>query len=201
MALYEGLVEYHPKSLAPTPALAERWDVNDDSSEFTFHIRRNGRWSNGDPIDANDFVYSIRRAMAKETASRNASLGMYIKYVKAYNQGEVFVRDPQTGQFLLAKDFDDSLPPEPLSGSPIDAAKSEYTPTAEESAYVAGNKVAVQVWLAGASPEVLAQLQQLGFEQLGEARVANIRLGRIEISKLAALAQLTGVRYITPLTN
>src|ERR671926_1868610 len=36
MALYEGLVEYHPKTLAPQPALAERWDINNDSSEFTF---------------------------------------------------------------------------------------------------------------------------------------------------------------------
>ena len=132
MALFEGLVEYHPKSLAPQPALAERWDINDDSSEFTFHLRRNGRWSNGDPIDANDFVYSFRRALAKETASRNASLGMYIKYAKAYHEGHVFVRDPKTGQFLLARDFNDSLPPEPLSGSPIDPAKSEYTLTAEE---------------------------------------------------------------------
>ena len=56
MALYDGLVEYHPKNLRPIPALAERWDVNNDSSEFTFHLRRNARWSNGDPIDANDFV-------------------------------------------------------------------------------------------------------------------------------------------------
>jgi Ca-activated chloride channel family protein len=76
-----------------------------------------------------------------------------------------------------------------------------FAPTAEESGYVAGDKVAVQVWLAGASPEVLAQLKQLGFEETGQARVANIRVGRIEISKLKVLAQLTGVRYITPLTN
>ena len=76
MALYDGLVEYDPKTLAPIPALAERWDINNDSSEFTFHLRRNGRWSNGDPIDANDFVYSFRRAFAKETASRNAYLAV-----------------------------------------------------------------------------------------------------------------------------
>src|ERR1044071_4928632 len=38
MALYQGLVEYDPKSLAATPALAERWDINDDSSEFVFHL-------------------------------------------------------------------------------------------------------------------------------------------------------------------
>jgi oligopeptide transport system substrate-binding protein len=133
MALYEGLVEYDAKSLAPQPALAERWDINNDSSEFTFHLRRNGRWSNGDPIDANDFVYSFRRALTKETGSHTASLGLYIKYAQPYFAGHVFVRDPQTGQFLLAKDFDDSLPTAPLSGSPVDAAKGEYTATAEES--------------------------------------------------------------------
>ena len=135
MALFEGLVEYHAKTLEPEPALAERWDINGDSSEFTFHLRQNGRWSNGDPIDANDFVYSFRRALAKETASRNASHGMYIRYAQAYYEQHVFVRDPQTGQFLLAKDFDENLPPVPLSGSPIDAAKSEYpegsTPAAD----------------------------------------------------------------------
>lgn len=132
MALYEGLVEYHPRTLAPIPALAELWDINDDSSEFTFHLRRNGRWSNGDPIDANDFVYSFRRALAKETASHNVSLALYIKYSQAYHEQQVFVRDPQTGQFLLARDFDDQLPPEPLSGTPLAPGKSEYTPTGEE---------------------------------------------------------------------
>src|SRR5215212_11315511 len=105
MALYEGLVEYNPKTLAPDPALAERWHINNDSSEFMFHLRTNGRWSNGDPIDANDFVYSFRRALAKETASRNAYLALYLKYAQAFNEQQVFVRDPATGQFLLAKDF------------------------------------------------------------------------------------------------
>src|SRR5438045_2722476 len=126
MALYEVLVEYDQKTLLPRPALAERWDVNNDSSEFTFHLRHNGRWSNGDPIDANDFVYSFRRALAKETASRNAYLSYTLKYAQAYNEQAVFVRDPATGQFLLAKDFDDSLPPEPISGSAVDGAKGEY---------------------------------------------------------------------------
>lgn len=133
MALYEGLVEYDPRTLAPIPALAERWDINDDSSEFTFYLRHNGRWSNGDPIDANDFVYSFRRALAKETASHSVALALYIKYSQAYHEQQVFVRDPQTGQFLLARDFDDQLPPEPLSGTPLAADKSEYTASAEES--------------------------------------------------------------------
>ncbi len=74
MALFEGLVEYDPKTTAPIPALAERWEINNDSSEFTFHLRRNGRFSNGDPITARDFVYTIRRGMSPKLASRNAGL-------------------------------------------------------------------------------------------------------------------------------
>jgi len=132
MALYEGLVEYNPKTLAPEPALAERWHINNDSSEFTFHLRQNGRWSNGDPIDANDFVYSFRRALAKETASPNAYLAFYLRNAKAYNQEEVFVRDPHSGQFLLARDFVDDLPPDPISATPIDPAKPEYLPDPNE---------------------------------------------------------------------
>src|SRR2546425_5443787 len=57
MALYEGLAEYDPKTTAPIPELAERWEANKDSSEFTFHLRTNARFSNGDPITARDFVY------------------------------------------------------------------------------------------------------------------------------------------------
>src|SRR5215211_293383 len=102
LALYEGLVEYNPKTLEPEPALAERWHINNDSSEFTFHLRTTGRWSNGDPIDANDFVYSFRRALDKKTASRNVSQVLYLKYAQAVNEQQVFVRDPQSGQFLEA---------------------------------------------------------------------------------------------------
>jgi len=93
MALYDGLVAYHPKTLRPIPALAERWDINNDSSEFVFHLRQTGRWSNGDPIDVNDFVYSLRRGLSPELASRNAYLAYHIKYGQAYNEGAVFVRD------------------------------------------------------------------------------------------------------------
>jgi len=133
LALYEGLVEYNAKTLAPEPALAERWHINNDSSELTFHLRTTGRWSNGDPIDAYDFVYSIRRALAKKTASPNAYMASYLKYAEAFNQQRVFVRDPKTGQFLLAREFDESLPPEPLSGSPIDREKSEYPADPKDS--------------------------------------------------------------------
>src|SRR6266550_3269026 len=137
MALYEGLVEYHPKTMEPIPALAERWHVNNDSSEFVFHLRKNARWSNGEPINANDFVYSLRRGLSPELASRNANLAYYIKYAPAYNSGAFFVRDPQTNQFLLEQDLADqppsaATPAEPLSQRPLKSTDREYEPTEAE---------------------------------------------------------------------
>lgn len=139
MSLYEGLVEYDPKTTTPIPALAERWEVNKDSSELTFHLRRNGRFSNGDPITAADFVYSIQRGLAPALASRNAGLAYYIKYAQAYNEGAVFVQDPSSGHFLLARDFEEEKPGAPKSEKPVAEAKSpgssvaaEYPPVAED---------------------------------------------------------------------
>jgi oligopeptide transport system substrate-binding protein len=134
MALFEGLVEYDGKTLEPMPALAETWHPNNDSSEFIFHLRKNGRWSNGDPITAQDFVYSVRRGLSAELASRNAYLAYYIKYAQAFNEGQVFVRDVQSGQFFLARDFAASVSaaPGPLTDQPVSSA--EYKPTAEEAA-------------------------------------------------------------------
>jgi oligopeptide transport system substrate-binding protein len=133
MALYQGLVEYHPKTMGPEPALAESWENNNDSSEFKFYLRRNARWSNGDPITAKDFLFSFKRIVKKETASRNAYLAYYIKYAQAYNEQRVFVHDPGTDQYLLAKDFDESTPPEPFAGSPLDSGKPEYPADADSS--------------------------------------------------------------------
>lgn len=135
MALYEGLVEYDPKSLNAIPAIAERWDVNNDSSEFVFHLRKNARWSNGDPINAHDFVYSIHRALSPEIGSRTANLAYYIKYAQAFNEGAVFVRDPKNSEFLLEKDIaGDALDvAESLSQKSLGANWREYEGTAAES--------------------------------------------------------------------
>jgi oligopeptide transport system substrate-binding protein len=105
MALYEGLTTYHPQTMEPIPGVAERWEVNEDSSEFVFYLRRNARWSNGDPVTAHDFTFSFRRALSPALASRNAYMSYEIKYAQAYNEGLVFVRNAATGRFLLQSDL------------------------------------------------------------------------------------------------
>jgi ABC-type oligopeptide transport system substrate-binding subunit len=101
MAIHEGLVEYHPKTNEPIPAIAERWDVNDDASQFVFHLRANARWSNGEPITAHDFVYSLRRALDPAFAARNSYMAYYVLHAQGYNESGVFARDPRTGAFVL----------------------------------------------------------------------------------------------------
>ncbi len=136
MALYEGLVEYHPKTLVPIPAIAERWLENNDSSEFVFHLRHNARWSNGEPITANDFVYSIRRGLSPELASRSAYLAYYMKYAKAYNSGAVFVKDSTTNQFVLEKDVAEHPvqdTTQPLSERSLTPGEAEYKMSADVS--------------------------------------------------------------------
>ncbi|MDT7778470.1 MAG: oligopeptide transport system substrate-binding protein [Acidobacteriota bacterium] len=104
IALYEGLAEYHPKTMEPIPAIAERWTIDEDASEFVFFLRKNAKFSNGDPITAHDFVYTLRRGLRPELASRVAYLAWDIKYAEALNTGGAFVRDQKTGRFVLASE-------------------------------------------------------------------------------------------------
>jgi oligopeptide transport system substrate-binding protein len=66
--LYEGLVNEGPKG-EPVPGAAESWTVSEDGKTFVFALRRNSRWSNGDPVNAHDFVYGFRRAADPKTLS------------------------------------------------------------------------------------------------------------------------------------
>ena len=54
-AIYEGLFTYHPLTLEPVPAMAERWVLSNDKMQWTFTLRRGARFWNGDPVRAEDF--------------------------------------------------------------------------------------------------------------------------------------------------
>jgi oligopeptide transport system substrate-binding protein len=106
MALWDGLVEYHPKTMEPIPAIAERWELSPDGTEYIFYLRKNAKFSNGDAITAKDFVYSFRRGLSPELASRNANLAYYIKYAEGYNANRAFVKNAD-GSFLLKADLEE----------------------------------------------------------------------------------------------
>lgn len=107
-AVFEGLTSYNEKAI-PQPGVAERWEISPNGLVYTFHLRRNSVWSNGDPVTAEDFVYSWRRALLPETASEYASQLYPIRNAQPFNQGKlktpeevgVVALDPYTLQVTL----------------------------------------------------------------------------------------------------
>lgn len=87
LALFEGLTRLD-ESNTPQPALAESWDISTDGLTYTFHLRRDIKWSDGTPITAQDFVYSWLRALKPETGCGNAYMFFNIQKAEAYNSEE-----------------------------------------------------------------------------------------------------------------
>lgn len=98
--VFEGLVTYDA-SANIVPGVAESWTVSDDGKVYTFRLRPGLKWSNGDPLVAEDFVYSFRRLMKPETGAKYANVLYTIKNAEAVNKGEA---KPET---LGARALDD----------------------------------------------------------------------------------------------
>ncbi len=62
-ALFEGLTDYDPRTLDPVPAVAMRWESSNEGRVWTFYLRDNARWSNGEMVTADDFVRSWERTL------------------------------------------------------------------------------------------------------------------------------------------
>ena len=73
-ALFEGLVRRDTRNLRSIPAAAERWQRSQDGLFYTFTLREDLRWSNGDPLTAEDFEWSFRRLLTPSTAAPFAGL-------------------------------------------------------------------------------------------------------------------------------
>ena len=93
----EGLLGYSPTGEL-VPGAASGWAVSDDGLTFTFTIRENARWSNGDPVTAGHFVYSLRRLVDPATAAFYASLVADIVNARAIIAGELPPEDLVLGQ-------------------------------------------------------------------------------------------------------
>jgi len=91
--LLEGLVISDPQG-HPIPGVAESWD-NKDGKVWTFHLRNNAKWSNGEPVTAQDFVYSWQRLSDPKTASPYAS---YLQYGHLENIDDIITgkKSPDT---------------------------------------------------------------------------------------------------------
>ena len=71
--------------LEPVPSLAESWEVSEDGKTVTFTLREDGKWTNGDPVTAEDFVYAWKRTISPELAADYAYQFYGIEGAQEYN--------------------------------------------------------------------------------------------------------------------
>lgn len=105
--LYEGLTVYDGEGHL-RPGVAQSWDISPDRLTYTFHLRPDARWSNGAPVTAGDFVFSLRRLMDPRTGAQYANILYTLKNAAAVNRGAlppealgVKARDPATLELTL----------------------------------------------------------------------------------------------------
>lgn len=88
-ALFEGLVAIDSKSLQPVPAAARAWEISPDGKTYTFFIRDEAKWSNGDPLTAHDFVFSYKRVLSRNLGCPYAYMFYDIVNAEAFHKKEI----------------------------------------------------------------------------------------------------------------
>jgi oligopeptide transport system substrate-binding protein len=109
---FEGLLDVDSKN-QPIAGVASKWDITDGGKHYTFHLRKEAKWSDGKPVKAQDFEYAWKRALAPETASDYAYQMYYLKNGEAYNQGKAKADDvgvKATDDYTLDVDLENPTP-------------------------------------------------------------------------------------------
>lgn len=87
-ALFDPLVSFEPGTLAPVPALAERWEISPDGLVYTFHLRADAKWSNGDVLTAQDCVDSWKRLLSPALGAEYAYFLYVLRGAEAFHKGQ-----------------------------------------------------------------------------------------------------------------
>jgi ABC-type oligopeptide transport system substrate-binding subunit len=146
-ALFEGLVRWNTGDFSIEPAAADLPEISPDRLTYTFRLRADGRWSNGDPVTAGDFVYAWQRLLLPETAADYSNLLFCIDGAEAFwhwraAQLAGFAADPWSApadrradhaagmvgrlqRLLAAASLPSGIAPAPVAGIDRDAVGAE----------------------------------------------------------------------------
>jgi len=103
--LYEGLTIYDGEGKLQ-PGVAASWDISPDGLTYSFHLRPDARWSNGDPVTSGDFLFAFRRLMDPKTGAGYANILYTVKNARGVNTGglpieALGVRAPDPRTFVI----------------------------------------------------------------------------------------------------
>lgn len=142
-ALGEGLLTPNPDGGAPLPGVAEKWEASSDGLTYTFHLRSNAKWSNGDPVTASDFVRLIERALTPVTAAPKAALFFPIKNAGQFYSGRskifnVWAGAPEARTLQLTLE-------QPIADFPAIVASGPWIPV-HQAAHVSNGPFVLTEW-------------------------------------------------------
>ena len=85
ISMCEGLTIANPRGGENLPGVAKEWDISSDGKIYTFYLNKNAKWSNGDPVIADDFVWSWMRILTSSLGSQYPDMLYYLKGAKEYH--------------------------------------------------------------------------------------------------------------------
>lgn len=191
-ALGEGLLTPNPDGGAPLPGVAERYEVSPDGRTYTFHLRPNANWSDGNPVTAGYFANMIRRAMAPDSLAPKAHLFAAVR--------EVTAPDPRTLVITLKQ---------PTTEFPAMVASGPWIPVHDKPGVGNGpfvltewkphQHIAVRknphYWNATA-----VKLDGIRFVAMdnGDSEERAFRAGQLDVTMAVPLTKVPGYRAATP---
>ncbi len=138
--IMDPLIKLDSKTLKPKPSLAQSWTIK--GTTVTFHLRHDGKWTNGDPVTANDFVYSWLRTISPQLGADYAYQFFGIKGAEAYNSC-----DPKKQNCTTLKNkVGISAPNKYTLVVHLTSAQPWFIQQAAHHSFLAVNKKAVERW-------------------------------------------------------
>ncbi|WP_157693800.1 peptide ABC transporter substrate-binding protein [Opitutus sp. GAS368] len=220
-ALSEGLVTPSPVGGTPLPAVASHWEASADGLTWTFHLSGGSFWSNGDVVTAQDFVWSIKRALTPATAVPKASLFFPIRNAAAFLRGTVTdfaavgvtAPDPRTLVITLARPTADFLaiaasgPWIPVHPATVEKFGADW---ARPEHYVGNGRFLLAEWrphqriVVRKNPHhltshltQLAGIEFLAFDN-GDSEERAFRAGQLDVTMAVPVTKLAGYRTAEP---
>ncbi len=172
-AIYETLVVVDADHGGVRPGVAERWEMSADGLHWTFHLRPDARWSNGDVVQARDFVAAWYRAMLPDFASDYAGFVAEI----AGAQGLWDFRAAQLAQYarLPAAERTEARVQELWSETVVQTSKLVAVHTPDEQTIEITLRRRVPYWLSVIAFPVMAPVHQATVERFSGFDVASGR--------------------------
>ncbi len=213
-ALFEGLCVKDPRTLEALPGMAQSWELSEDRRTYTFHMREDAVWSNGDPVTAHDFEYSWRRMLHPMTAAEYAYQLWYIRGAKQYTllDDELEFTTGEGGDFWL-KELEPGLLRVGFSGAYLELAASRDSLSIgieQGESFAAGDTIASypflfcaqEMWLPfGATvrklnPGLASQVDAILLDPCGTQWLAELEVEPGVLDELRAAGKLiSGERY------